>query len=82
MGITTGDFPEVEYFNGNPQSIVNSYSDIMMTALRNETRLIRFCRRLSETPGNEHLGPVFKAICRESTREKRNLFSYNYLFAS
>lgn len=78
----TKELPGLFYYKGDRHLPVTTCSDVMSIALRNETQLINYCSLLSKTEGNDYLVPVFNRICKEFSRERRNLLSYNYLFAS
>ncbi len=69
-------------FSGfKPDGNLINYEKAMWYALRMDSMIAKYCKLIKENARDQSLMEVFKKLCRITRREKRNLFSYNNLFA-
>ncbi|GEM_PF-2782086 len=64
-----------------PASSLIKYEKAMSFAIRMDSMLARYCKLIEESTRDRNLVQVFKNLCRVTRREKRNLLSYNNMFA-
>lgn len=61
--------------------ILDDYQRAMSFAIRMDAMLINFCKLIKEEASDPQLTQAFKNLCRVTRKEKRNLYTYNNIYA-
>ena len=64
-----------------PAGKLIKYEKAMSFALKMDSMLADYCKLIKDNARDRTLMQIFKNLCRVTRREKRNLFSYNNMFA-
>lgn len=74
-------WPFVNFSDNKTFDKMDTYEGVLTYALRMDSLLIRYCKAVKENVKEPVLHQTFNNLCRVTSKERQNLFTYNGIFA-